>query len=677
MQVIFNDPVLYALRIAVDKQAPAGKIFAGLDFQILYRQISDTVGVYQSAITLPEAMRRFTSGAFTITLPSFEIQVYTNGNFQVDIGFPWDMDFSRSFTIEGIVPPGIPVMGSGGLYFGKLSSETTNQVPATTDGTFNPVYVFGYGQQMGLGKSFKAGILKADFSITVVGVIQGVIAKWNPYDSTQTGGSSSKQLQGQYYFWLKGTVGLLGRLNGTIDFSVVKAYVNVNISLSITLVYEAYADIAISAIANVSIAVTIKINAGLFKIKIHMSFSAKIKKTFVIQNPGGTDAPWQVEDQSSRVQGLLAKPQYARLSWRQRSALAESTTFVPYWANLEAPATKAPLTGYLATGLAMTWDEWNDNPDDTPAASYHTPAEQIACYVLSLFIDSVAAPTEDTESSALKAAGEADDTPFETLCKQVFRWLVAAGQPQGSLLTAAQVDQLTLSETALEDMLDYLSDADNPQPIPLDVITAFLGAQFDFTVSAPDTGTDTEVDVTYFPMVPELLLTVPAYGTNGNYPGYSYRFSDYNSLSAGYAEQLSAYFAELQVAMPSGNDGGGPTAGGKLANADLSLASYMFADLLRAAGPADGPGCAGWLARLQAAHRCHPDDRRGGRLGEHHRRASGGFHLHPVRPVRRQPGSCPELRQNLDHRRRRVSGSDRRYLRQHYRPECRRCLRCE
>ena len=157
LQVVFNDPHLYGLRIAVAGEA--AKVFKGLDFQILYQQVSETVGVYRSELTLPDVMRHLTIGAYSLTLPVFAIEVYTNGDFQVDLGFPWNEDFTRSFTIEGIIPPGIPVTGSAGFYFGKLSSASTSKVPKSVLGTFNPVFVFGFGMQVGFGKSVQYGIL--------------------------------------------------------------------------------------------------------------------------------------------------------------------------------------------------------------------------------------------------------------------------------------------------------------------------------------------------------------------------------------------------------------------------------------------------------------------------------------------------------------------------------------
>ena len=65
LSMVFNDPTLYALRVAL--AGPMAKIFAGLDFQILYRQVSETVGCYSANIALPNLMRKFQIGVATIT----------------------------------------------------------------------------------------------------------------------------------------------------------------------------------------------------------------------------------------------------------------------------------------------------------------------------------------------------------------------------------------------------------------------------------------------------------------------------------------------------------------------------------------------------------------------------------------------------------------------------------
>src|SRR5262249_51663028 len=277
VQIVFDDPNLYALRITL--AGDVAKIFKGLDFQIMYRQVSDTVGVYQTEIVLPDAMRILSVGVYTVTLPVFGIAVYTNGDFQVDIGFPWNEDFTRSFTIEGIIYPGIPVVGAAGFYFAKLSSATSTKVPRAINGTFNPVIEFGFGLQVGFGKSIHYGILSAGFSLTMFGIVQGTIGKWNPYQIT-SGSGDAGQLQGDYYFWLQGTVGIIGKLLGTIDFAIIKADVNVLLQLMLQLTYESYVSITVSVIASVDVSVSISIDLGLFSITIHFSFLVPLEETF-------------------------------------------------------------------------------------------------------------------------------------------------------------------------------------------------------------------------------------------------------------------------------------------------------------------------------------------------------------------------------------------------------------
>ena len=111
---VFDDPVLYAARLAL--AGKSAKIFAGLEFEIIYQQVSPTVGVWRARITLPTLMRNFNAGAVAVTLPDFAIGIYTNGDFEVDVGFPWNEDFSVSFTVQAQAGP-LPVTGSGGFYF--------------------------------------------------------------------------------------------------------------------------------------------------------------------------------------------------------------------------------------------------------------------------------------------------------------------------------------------------------------------------------------------------------------------------------------------------------------------------------------------------------------------------------------------------------------------------------
>ncbi|MFD0635050.1 hypothetical protein ACFQ9X_29450 [Catenulispora yoronensis] len=289
VQTVFNDPSLYALRLAL--AGPAAKVFSGLDFQIMYRQVSETVGVYQAELTLPDQMRRVELGACTLTLPSVAVAVYTNGDFQIDVGFPWNGDFSRSFTVEGVIAPGIPVTGSGGFYFGKLSGTTSDRVPQTLNGTFSPVLVFGLGLTLGFGKSVQYGPLKAGFSLTAGGIVEGVLATFNPYTPATTSAAPA-QVQDGYYFWLRGAVAISGRLYGSVDFSVIKAEVDVAFAVTLQLTYESYVSMTITVIVSVDVNASVSIDLGLFSIRLSFSFSMRLQEAFTIANTG--TPPWTV-----------------------------------------------------------------------------------------------------------------------------------------------------------------------------------------------------------------------------------------------------------------------------------------------------------------------------------------------------------------------------------------------
>ncbi|WP_440134761.1 LysM peptidoglycan-binding domain-containing protein [Chitinophaga sancti] len=561
MQIIFNDPYLYALRIALAGE-PA-KIFKGLDFQIMYKKISDTIGVYQAEIVLPDVMRKINMGQFNITLPVFGIAVFTNGDFQVDIGFPWKEDFSRSFTFQTLIwtPIGIPipVMGSAGVYFGKLSSATTNRVPAATNGTFNPVLVFGFGIQFGFGYSFDAGILKAGFSLTAVAILEGILAKWNPYQITDGSGNNT-QLETSYYFWFRGTVGIIGKLYGSVDFAIVKAELNIDIRLLVQITFAPYEPIELSIVASVSVSLRVTINLGIFKIKISFSFSARIQQGITIRAIGGTP-PWTTTEQARlfAAGAPVLQRRRRRFYYDQQELMAASADTKPVWSNLQKTGSPVPLTAYIGFGLTMAGDNAS-NVD-----------QQLACYIAMLFIESVPPPQDDKANGVQKAYGAGADTSFELLAKQVLRWAIAAMQP--GPLTGEEVDKLIVTDLQLAALLDFLSDTSNPTPITADDVSTFLNNQFTVTANAPTSG---EVDATYFPVPPGMILSLPKYGTG--YDGVSYSFEDYNSTSEAYTTYLRTYFNQLAVQVEKDEQSAYRT---KLAlddNNGQSMANFVYSD---------------------------------------------------------------------------------------------------
>lgn len=548
---VFNDPVLYGARIAL--AGKAAKIFAGLQFEIIYQQVSATAGVWRARIALPTVLRTFEAGAVTITLPEFGIGIYTNGDFEVDVGFPWNMDFSVSFTVAAIIPPGIPVLGSGGFYFAKLSDATKSQVPpgtsvpAAINGTFNPIICFGFGAQFGLGKSLSMGVLQAGFSLTAFGILQGVLAKWHPYDGSGSGPGGSTELQGQYYFQLAGTFGLIGKLYGSLDFVIVSASLDIDINLYVQIGYTSYQPIVISAVASVDVQLTVSINLGLFSIHIHFGFSATVKATFELQ-VGSSTAPWEIAPPIGPASLLHAPPQM-RLFASSHGLLANTTA--PVWKGKladTAPSARPGLTGQFVPTLTATGD----------AATL--TADQQACYVALLLLDAPGPVTSGTPQP------DSDGSAFEKLCRLVGAWVGASVQADNGVPLASLWSR-PVTEQQLKAVVDSLS-GDNPFPISLDAIESFLAGQVAVTITVPPPAApSTAPKGVVFPPPPNLRLQAP---------GIDYSFGGLTTTDPSYLSDLKALFNRLAVQVEKEQQGAAPRLEA-LAATGPSIAGFVYA----------------------------------------------------------------------------------------------------
>lgn len=527
LEVVFNDPNLYGLRLALDGDKV--KFLAGLVFEIMYKKITDSVGMYKAELTLPKVIRTIDCGAFSITLPTFGIEIYTNGDFKVDIGFPYNLDFSKSFTFQAIVY-GVPVLGAGGLYFGKLSSATSKDVPKTTLGEFNPVLIFGIGLQVGVGRSIDYGILKAGFSITIVGIIEGVIATWHPYDSGNTNAPSkyntSNQVAGNYYFKLKGSIGLLGILYGSVDFSIIKATVNIKVYVTISATYESYRKMPLAIEAGVEVDLDVKIDLGLFSIKISFSFHMKIREELTIGHD--EQAPW---DGGSK---MLSKGMPLPAKGLGND---EGCSPIPLSFKRSSGAT-LPLNLWFAPHLTVSGD---------PNAAY---SAQKAQYVAMLYVPS---------PNAKDGLGNTP-TDFENLANAIFNWVLNAMQTfDPAAVTATQLCQLyaTLTQTT--------------RPIVQGDILNFL--QDNFT-NVNITGLNANVDnASFFPMFPNFTLTAPPLNGGG---GATVDFSNFASVDEDYIKNLITYFNQLLVQVQ--NEMGGAQQKGMTDPTLISLAQFVFED---------------------------------------------------------------------------------------------------
>ena len=270
LSAVFNDPVLYGLRLALDGKR-AGNL-AGLEFEILYRKVSNNLGVFHIELQLPDAVRKQQFGEANITLPIIDLDIYTNGDFLLDLGFPRGLNFSRSFQMDMIVwvgPIPIPVSAAAGLYFGVLSGQTASQVPQVTNGSFAPVIVAGFGVEVGIGYSVSIGPLEAGFFAGFIGILEGVLAWFHP---------DSDPNSPTVYLKVTGTVGIQIHIWGTVNFAILQASLDINAYATATVVIESYQPVEVAFEAGIAVSVSVRV---LF-FSIRLSFSATIRESFTI-----------------------------------------------------------------------------------------------------------------------------------------------------------------------------------------------------------------------------------------------------------------------------------------------------------------------------------------------------------------------------------------------------------
>ena len=570
LQLVFNDPDLYGLHIAFngDKAGP----LKGFDLDIIYKKISDDVGLFQTNFTFPDSIRNLNFGAVSVVLPSIGVQIYTNGDFLIDLGFPYNMDFTRSFSLSAIVF-GVPVLGSGGLYFGKVPAAAAAHLPTTSQGSFNPVITIGLGMQLGLGYNFTAGPLSAGFALTAFGIVEGVFATFHPYQPQGT--DLSQPLQNTNYFYLSGTVGLIGMLYGTVDFSIITASVMVNITLSASITYQSFEPILINASASVRASVRVKINLGLFSIRISLSFHTEASVSFVINLPGQGKAPWL--DSGARANSLLlagsgtaaqGHRHWRRSGWNRRALprealrngngplFARSAAPVPRPARLNTAgaASKPTLTLVVAPQFTVL------APPE--ATSY---AQQQGAFVCMFAMD---APDP---TAAADNTPDAQSTSFEMLCASFLPWLVdlMAGET-AAVIDLAAVSAQTVSLDQLQDDLNRIAESGGAPFTTADLLT-FLSDAFTLNIvyEAPADGTNHIL----FPLFDGLTLTIP--DPSGGDGSKTIDLETYASATAAYCQtvakqlrQAAAGSAAAPPAVPAARDG-----------ESQSVASFIFTDV--------------------------------------------------------------------------------------------------
>ncbi len=286
LQTALIDPELYGAKITVNvsEKSPI-YYFNGLELELVYRKISDSIGMFRGTVTLPKSMSRLNLGAVAVTLGQMALEIYTNGSFLIDLGFPHNGDFSKSFGLEyGIFT------GRGGIYFGTLKGDAAKNVPKITNGAFSPVVLIGIGLRVGLGRSFDFGIVKGGVSLTATGILEGVFALFEPNDQTQKSGM---------YYLVQAAVGVGGTLFLSADLKIISISVSSQVSAMCDMKIESFRKSVIK------LSMYLKLSASLKILFIKINFSFVFDKTIKFTFGNDSVTPWKLEN-SNDVRSVIS-----------------------------------------------------------------------------------------------------------------------------------------------------------------------------------------------------------------------------------------------------------------------------------------------------------------------------------------------------------------------------------
>jgi len=505
LSVIFNDPNLYGLLISL--AGDRAKSLAGLSFEILYRKVSDTIGVYHIELKLPDAMRNLQFGEVSLTLPVVILDIYTNGNFRIDMGFPKGMDFSQSFALQVF-----PFVGYGGFYFALLDGQTSSRVPKISTGNFSPVIEFGIALSIGVGKTVDEGVLSGGITVTVVGILQGVVGWFNPNKSS---------VQKAEYYWVQGTIAIVGKLYATIDFVVIKASLNVTAYASVTLVVEAYQPIYISLVAGVSVEVSVKV----VFFTIHLKFSAQVKASFTIGS--ASTPPWAPVNGSPallRDASLHSPmPRFAGLKSHLRAQRSALQLLAGPTLNWEPAAVFSQIQSLPVSAFASFTQV-------TPATgSNAAQVDGVLLFCISNSVDPTAGPAKTTMACF---GSDPSKAGFNLVSEAMLRWAVNA---IGKGTTQVAADDLTLVNKylsqpgSISSVMDYCSQ-----------LSPFLEKNFTLSVQAAVENGATPVSGTAFPVCPTMTMS-----TNDSH-AVTVNFLLPANVDLSYQQKIDVYFQLLQ-----------------------------------------------------------------------------------------------------------------------------------
>ncbi|MFA4928133.1 MAG: LysM peptidoglycan-binding domain-containing protein [Patulibacter sp.] len=516
LALVFNDPRLYGLFVALDGEK-AGPL-AGLRFEILYKRLPSGVGMFRIELRVPEKFRRIELGYVSIGLGTIVVEIYTNGNFLVDLGFPHGRDFTKSFDVQVF-----PFIGRGGIYFGVLNGETSRNVPAISNGTFSPVLELGIGLAVGVGKEVSAGPLSGGAYVELEAIFEGVLAWFHP----QADGHSTS-----LFHRVQALVAIHGKVYATADFVVVKASVTLEAYAQATAVFES------GRATRFALEVHIEAEAEIEILFVTISFSFEVTLDLSFTVGADEPTPWTIS--AAQPPRLAARTDPRRtVALQHRRAVAS----IAAAANDDGDVTWTWADDFVAFTTPKRIDasilpafsvqhptvSWTATPGHPPT----TPEWRVA---LPLFIANGIPPTALTPETAVSPPYDPSaPVAAATLVEALLRWALS-GLPT-SMGAAGAITAGELALVADELQKDYVARTQFTR----DRIGRFLGTNVRLSISG-DHAQPTSSGAMAFPAPPWLTLATD--------PGTTRDLFTFGPVGPDYAAGVSTYMARFAPVAP-------------------------------------------------------------------------------------------------------------------------------
>lgn len=480
--VAFYDPDLASLKLALELTGTPIKFST----EITYRRVSEGLGVYTTEIQPPSDWGQQSFGPVKFSLPPLAISIYTNGDFLVDLGFPFNEDWGDSVQVS--VPE---LSGAGGFYFGALPAVVDQLLPEPKG--CNPIIEAGVALKLAYHRSLDIGIFSGGVDASFLGVVQGAVG----FDQGHGGNFLGTPSQ----IALRGRLALAASIYGEVNFGIVQAEANLSVNLGLDVGLVTHQPLDLTFEAHIYVHVEIRINLFITHITIGFHFSATAYVPFSI-------------------------------SWGGR--------------EIEAPA--GPVA-FLPAGEVGAMRRAATVRSGRPAASPNPPLPIFFMPEGTIVYEPSGATAQAVAGLAIEYEAGNVDCPFNRLAAAAANWVLASADERYRASGRIDREGLRRVARELRasrrDPGRYRARGGDSDPTAADYVklTQYLSSAFTVMVTGAPKGEATGVP---FPMVPELLLAVEGRASPQG-EAWPRDFSQFNPLDAEWQRWVQEYFRQVRV----------------------------------------------------------------------------------------------------------------------------------